>query len=202
MMMLVSHMKLMGSFSTVFKSMISLPNDPKSARADQPIDIDLKAVVFERFINIISVTMPLPMINVLKFDDCRDMLTFAEQYEFDVLFFKIRNRMFDLTKEKGNSALLFLFASDRNDYQMGRVALFKIDIVELRARFPTQSASGNSFPEKVSQYLDKLRPEWRQQLKIRLFDHLLTLDSSTVYKWSSVAGDFSKPMPAPKRKLR
>jgi hypothetical protein len=182
--------------------MMSLPIDPKSAKADQPINIDLKALVFERFINIISVTMPLPMINVLSFDDCRDMLKFAEQYEFDVLFFKIRNRMYDLTKEKGNSAILFLIASDRDDYQMGRVALSKIDIAELRAHFSTQSASPNSFPEKVSQYLDKLRPEWRQQLKIRLFDYLLTLDSSTVYKWSSVAGDFSKPMSAPKRKLR
>jgi hypothetical protein len=198
----MGHVKLMASCSTVFKSMVSLPIDPKSAKADQPIDIDLKAMVFERFINIISVTMPLPMINVLNFDDCRDMLTFAERYEFEALFIEIQNRMYGLTEEEGNSATLFLLASDRDDYEMGRVALQQIDKAELRAHFSTQSASPDSFPVMINQYFNKLRPEWQQQLKLRLFDHMINVRQSSIYQWSCVAEIFSKPAPVPKRKLR
>jgi hypothetical protein len=200
----MGHVKLMASCSTVFKSMVSIPNDPKSAKADQPIDIDLKAIVFERFIDLISVTRPEPMINDLTFEVCQDLLTFTEKFDCIQLIPKIRSRLLSTATARGKSALLFLFASDRDDYEMGRFALQRLGEEELLSHCPGASKHYSPWPcpGEIMQYLDKLRPEWRQQVKTLHFDHMVKSLSTGIFAWSFIAPNFFPPKFNSKRTSR
>ena len=136
----------------------------------------------------------------LTFQQCQELLTFTEQYKCRELINMIRIQLEAKTVKIGEPTTLFIFASDRDDWLLGRFALQKMTSHEVYVttegtRYSVQADGPEAY---VRAFFAKLRPEWQQALMRLLFFTSFNKPSSHL-NWSAYAGRFVKPERSLKR---
>lgn len=142
----------------------------------------------------------------LTFDQCRDLLTFTEQYRCQDLIPLIRSELIVKTVGPGKPIALFVYASGRDDWQLGQSALQAMDDTEtsrITGSAPVPFGRHRSrakviTSEKVKEFLAQLRPEWQGSLIQGLFFASLD-DHHALDGWRSCAEGFTQPDKSSKR---
>jgi hypothetical protein len=143
----------------------------------------------------------------LTFQQCQGLLAFTEQYECPQLIPLVRVRFPDSATGRGQPASLFLLASVRNDWALGRAALKVMDTSETTHLFWTATHRGKREPKYDSEvegraFFEKLRPEWRQVLMPLIFFGTFNSRNTQLAStnWKDYADKFVQPVDPPKRK--
>jgi hypothetical protein len=168
------------------------------------IRLDATCKTLDLFLSMLSpITRDLVLAS-LTFEQCRDLLTFTERYECEALVPCIRTYLIHTSVKPGRPTALFIFASDRNDWALGREAMKRMDASEMWPMLGiTHSTSGKSAEDKTHAFLDRLRPEWKHTLIPLLFFGVLRTRGTqlTTMDWGICADQFVKPVSSPKRKM-
>jgi hypothetical protein len=181
--------------SAVFESMKEIPA-PVGDESTSPstIQIDHPAAIIEIFLDLASVSQP--NLAPIYLAQCRDLLVFVEQFDCRVLTHKVRLRLCELVESAEDCAEVFVAASDRDDWVMGRAALGRVRssvVYHIRAR----SVTG------IKTYFDRLRPSWRQKMvELVLFPLAQGTAKSYDWDWSLYAPDFQRPATPPEKRKR
>jgi hypothetical protein len=166
------------------------------------IRLEATCKTLELFLSMLSpITRDLVFAS-LTFEQCRDLLTFTERYECEALIPSMRSYLIHTTIKPGLPTALFIFASDRDDWAMGRDAMSRMDAKEMWPILGTHSTSGESAEERTHAFLDRLRPEWRHILIPVLFFGILRTRGTQLLSmdWGTCSDQFVKRAQAPKRK--
>jgi hypothetical protein len=170
------------------------------------IRLDATCKTLELFLSMLSPITRNLVFASLTFEQSRDLLTFTEQYECKELIPWMRKYLIHTTVQSGQPTALFMFASERDDWSLGREAMKKMDASEMGPVFGI-SQYNTSMVEKGAEgkmhaFLDKLRPEWKQALiPLLLFGILRTRNTQfSNMNWGICADQFVKPVKSPKRK--
>jgi hypothetical protein len=170
------------------------PNEdvkPNLAALD-PVHIDATCLLLELFLSMLPETTREFVLNAL---------TFTEQYECVKLIPRIRTYLIHKTTGQGKPTALFLFASDRDDWALGRDAMKKMDADEVRPIFRTVNRGKSNADTKARVFFDKLRVDWQQVLMPLLFFGACALSNKvSQLEWRDFADKFVKPVKSPKRK--
>jgi hypothetical protein len=173
---------------------------PNLAALD-PVHIDATCLLLELFLSMLPETTREFVLNGLTFEQCRDLLTFTEQYECVTSIPRIRTYLIHKTTGQGKPTALFLFASDRDDWPMGRDAMTKMGYDEVGAIFGTVNQGKSDADMKVRVFLDKLRVDWQPVLMHLLVFAACAQDCKlSQLQWRLFADKFVKPVKLPKRK--
>ena len=173
-----------------------------------PIHIDATSKILELFMSLLPPGTRQSISNVLTFQQCQGLLAFTEQYQCPQLIPLVRARLPDSATERGQPASLFLLASLRDDWPLGRAALRIMDTSETTYLFWTAPThKGKREPKYDSEvqgraFFEKLRPEWSRVLMSLIFfgtfnSHNTQLASTN---WKDYADRFVQPVNPPKRK--
>jgi hypothetical protein len=180
-------------YSSVFKDMLSTPTATDTTNSTRPIDIELKASTFERFIDLAFVTTPGILIKAMSFDCCRKLLPFTERYECRPFAALLSNRLKATGQCRERALEYFLLASERDDLKMGGAALLHIDVdsVNFFEKWP-QGRKGQRQSAKVVSYLNQLRPAWRQSLNELMLESMIDGHPRIAINWKTVADQFTE----------
>lgn len=170
-----------------------------------PIRLDATCKNLELFLSMLSpVTRDLVFAS-LTFEQCRGLLTFTERYGCQALIPSMRTKLIETTSsEPGLPTALFIFASDRDDWALGREAMKRMNASEMSPILSTTySKPGNTVEGQMNAFLDKLKPEWKQTLIPLLFFGVLRTPNTQLssMNWGKCAYQFVKPSDAAKRKV-
>ena len=130
----------------------------------------------EKFLDIASVTRP---ILTTSYEETLQLLAVADHFLSDKLLPCIKERLYTFTDQY--AAKLLALASTRNDWEMGRRIIQKLDrirVKEILAR-----------PGGLERFFDNLRPAWRHTL-IELIFFATYNDKKLLYEWQNVHEDF------------
>jgi len=173
---------------------------PNLAALD-PVHIDATCLLLELFLSILPETTREFVLNALTFEQCRDLLTFVEQYECVKLVPRVRTYLIHKTTGRGKPTALFLFASGRDDWPLGRDAMKKMDADEVRPIFGTVNRGKNNADMKVRVFFNRLRVDWQQVLMpLIIFGACSHGQKLSQLEWRDFADKFVKPVQSPKRK--
>ena len=169
------------------------------------IRIDATCRTLELFLSILSPITRGHMIGAVTYRQCRDLLSFTEKYECKDLIPFIRVELIAKTTGRGIPTDLFIFASDRDDWSLGRTAMMRMDAEEVKPLFGIQRGYNSHGPgdeAKANAFFERIRPEWQQKLERILFYGILRTHNTqfSSMDWKSCADQFVKPGKLPKRK--
>jgi hypothetical protein len=173
------------------------PNLP----ALDPIAINATCLLLELFLSMLPESTREFVLNALTFEQCRDLLNFTEQYECVKLVPRIRTYLIHKTTGRGKATALFLFASDRDDWPLGRDAMKKMDAEEVRLIFGTGNRGKSDADMKVRVFFNKLSVDWQQVLMpLLVFGACSSGIKLSQLEWPDFADKFVKPVKSAKRK--
>jgi len=170
-----------------------------------PIRLDATCKTLELFLSMLSpITRDLVFVSLI-FEQCRDLLTFTERYECKALIPSMRTKLIETTSSKsGLPTALFIFASDRNDWALGREAMKRMNASEVWPILSTAYCEpGKTVEGQMNAFLDKLRPEWKHRLIPLLFFGVLRTRCTqfSSMDWGICADQFVQPSEVAKRKV-
>jgi hypothetical protein len=178
-------------YSSVFKDMLSTPTTTDTTNSTRPIDIELNASTFEQFIDLTLVTRPDVLINAMSFDLCRELIPFTQKYECYPLSWRLADQL-KATGQCPERALdYFLFASAKDDPDMGAAALLHIDFGAVTSKWP-QGRRGKRQAAQVGFYLNQLPPVWRHSLEELMFESMIASHPRIALNWKAVADQFTE----------
>jgi hypothetical protein len=189
------------------------------------LELDLDDSALDLFLDLIAVTTPsqVQLLARSPYKQCRQLYQFSYEHRCEEVKANIYKRLIQSAHYLGEPTDLFLFASKRNDWVLGRNALNKMDSEEVsrlfgraakKPRAPRKSAppvqpavspniSRTEDSEQVASltFFDKLPSDW-QSVLMKLLVAKGYEDGKLVEDWSTVASGFKAPrakIPAPRR---
>jgi hypothetical protein len=220
--------ELIGSlwFKNQLAQPIVIEEDIKPDINPKTVQTKLNDAALELFFDLITVSAQHLILRSLSYSHCRDLLCFSEQYQCTDLIPKLGSQLPLSVKNRGEPLCLFMTAAVRNNWGLGRQALQKMDVDEIRALrddrlqlpMPTHRAligaahgaasnidrhtGGSTSTTKVDNVADILAllpQQWRAVLSTLLLTGSYQ-QGSLIEDWSTIAKDFAEP--AVKRKNR
>jgi hypothetical protein len=159
-----------------------LPPSDSSVREVKAFRLDHETLIITHFLDYASVSSP---ILTTQYDDSVKLLGLADHVQAQKLIIHVKQRLEHNIEDGHRAADLFLLASRRDDWAMGRAAIRKLDknhVEELKKKLGGYRG-----------FFNKLRPAWRQTLIDLVFFELLNGERRNRVGWERFSERFVAP---------
>lgn len=136
--------------------------------ASEPIEFDYSSTIIAAFLDLAMVAHPNA--SHLSFQICQSLYNFVEQFDCQRLLPLVHRQLF--ASASATPFQLFIFASTRDDWDLGRAALARMN----------EQTTTRLYTNGLAQHLNQLPMEWQLALLKSLVHH--DIDTGKVVKWN------------------
>ena len=151
-------------------------------REAKMINLDHQASTIVKFLDTSSVSHPVV---TGTYDQTVDLLVFAAEFSAQKLLPYIKEHLYRVTGAENRAADLLSFASNMDDWAMGRQAIRNMS-------FP-QTSQIKDRPDGLQGFFKKLRPDWRHTLIELIFFMTYDEEEDISWDWSALHSQFVAP---------